>query len=89
MKTALDILDGKANPPKTVVIKNPEWIYVTNKASFHPKKTFGIPIVQITQRECGATTPPPGTTCSDLPAGMAMPFTLPQFHISGLAAAGK
>ncbi|HEY1369444.1 MAG TPA: substrate-binding domain-containing protein [Gaiellaceae bacterium] len=89
MKTALDILDGKANPPKNVVIKNPEWIYVTNKASFHPKKTFGIPIVQITQRECGAKTPPPGTTCSDLPAGMAMPFTLPQFHVSGLEAAGK
>jgi ribose transport system substrate-binding protein len=89
MKTALDILEGKANPPKNVVIPNPEWIYVTNASSFHPKKTFGIPVVQITSRVCGSTTPPPGTTCSDLPAGMAMPFTLPAFMISGTAAAGK
>lgn len=89
MKTALDILEGKANPPKNKVIPNPEWIYVTNAASFHPKKTFGIPVVQITQRTCGTKTPPPGTTCRDLPAGMAMPFTLPAFPVSGLAAAGK
>jgi ribose transport system substrate-binding protein len=89
MKTALNILDGKANPPKKKVIPNPEWIYVTNKASFHPKKTFGIPVVQITQRKCGSKSPVPGTTCSDLPAGMAMPFTLPVFPLSGLAAAGK
>ncbi len=89
MKTALDILEGKANPPKNVVIPNPEWIYVTNSAAFHPKKTFGIPVVQIKQIKCGTTPPPPGTTCSDLPAGMAMPFTLPAYKVSGLAAAGK
>jgi ribose transport system substrate-binding protein len=89
MKTALDILDGKANPPKNKVIANPEWIYVTGSPSFHPKKTFGIPVVQVTQRTCGTKTPPPGTTCSDLPAGMAMPFTLPAYPVSGLAAAGK
>ncbi|HMK22536.1 MAG TPA: substrate-binding domain-containing protein, partial [Terriglobales bacterium] len=89
MKTALDILDGKANPPKNKVIPNPEWIYVTNSSSFHPKKTFGIPVVQISQKACGSKTPPAGTTCSDLPAGMAMPFTLPEYSISGLAAAGK
>jgi ribose transport system substrate-binding protein len=89
MKTALDILDGKANPPKNKVIPNPEWIYVTNKSSFHPKKTFGIPVVQIAQRKCGTTAPKPGTTCSDLPAGMAMPFTLPAYPLSGLKAAGK
>lgn len=89
MKTALDILDGKANPPKNKVIPNPEWIYVTNKASFHPKKTFGIPVVQIKQIKCGTKPPPPGTTCSDLPAGMAMPFSLPAYPVSGLAAAGK
>jgi ribose transport system substrate-binding protein len=89
MKTAFDILEGKAHPPKNVVIPNPEWIYVTNRASFHPKKTFGIPVVQIVQRKCGNSVPPPGTTCSDLPAGMAMPFTLPQFPLSGLKAAGK
>ena len=89
MKTALDILEGKANPPKNVVIPNPEWIYVTNRAAFHPKKTFGIPVVQIVQKVCGSKAPPPGTTCSDLPAGMAMPFTLPAYPISGLKAAGK
>jgi ribose transport system substrate-binding protein len=89
MRTALDILDGKANPPKNKVIPNPEWIYVTNSAAFHPKKTFGIPVVQIRQRRCGSNTPPPGTTCSDLPAGMAMPFTLPAYPISGIKAAGK
>jgi len=89
MKTAYEILTGKSKPPKNVVIPNPEWIYVTNKAKFHPKKTFGIPVVQIVQRKCGNKAPPPGTTCSDLPAGMAMPFTLPQYKISGLKAAGK
>lgn len=89
MRTALAILDGTAKPPKNVVIPNPEWIYITNSSSFHPKKTFGIPVVQITQRACGNKTPPPGTTCSDLPAGMAMPFTLPAYPISGLKAAGK
>jgi ribose transport system substrate-binding protein len=89
MKTALDILDGKAKPPKNKVIPNPEWIYLTNKASFHPAKTFGIPIVQITQHACGSKAPGPGTTCSDLPAGMAMPFTLPAYPLSGLKAAGK
>jgi len=89
MKTALDILEGKANPAKNVVIPNPEWIYVSNASSFHPKKTFGIPVVQLTSRVCGSKTPPPGTTCSDLPAGMAMPFTLPEYAISGVSAAGK
>ena len=89
MKTALDILDKKANPPKDKVIPNPEWIYVTDRASFHPKKTFGIPVVQLKVAKCGTKPPPPGTVCSDLPAGMAMPFTLPGYQISGLAAAGK
>ena len=89
MKTALDILDGKSNPPKNKVIPNPQLIYVTNKASFHPKKTFGIPVVQIKVAKCGDKVPPAGTVCSDLPAGMAMPYTLPQYPISGHEAVGK
>jgi ribose transport system substrate-binding protein len=89
MKTALDILDGKSNPPKKKVIPNPQLIYVTNKAQFHPKKTFGIPIAQIKVAKCGNNVPPAGTVCSDLPPGMAMPFTLPQYKISGHQAVGK
>jgi ribose transport system substrate-binding protein len=89
MKTALDILDGKINPPKKKVIPNPQLIFVTNKAQFHPKKTFGIPVVQIKVAKCGNSAPPAGTVCSDLPPGMAMPFTLPAYKISGHLAVGK
>jgi ribose transport system substrate-binding protein len=89
MKTALDVLDGKANPPKDKVIPNPTAIYVTNADSFKPKDDFGFKIAPLEVTQCGDDVPPLGTGCSDLPPGMAMPFTLPEYPISGLAAAGK
>jgi ribose transport system substrate-binding protein len=89
MKTALDILEGKAHPPKNKVIPNPEAIVVTDASTFHPAKTFGLPIVQMKVAKCGTSVPPLGTGCSDLPAGIAMPFTLSQYPISGKAVSGK
>jgi ribose transport system substrate-binding protein len=89
MKTALDVLDGKANPPKDKIIPNPTAIYVTNADTFKPKEDYGFKIAPLEVTECGDKVPPLGTGCSDLPAGMAMPFTLPEYPISGLAAAGK
>lgn len=89
MKTALDILDGKASPPKNKIIPNPTAIYVTNPGKFHPKQTFGFKIAPLKVTKCGEKVPPLGTGCTNLPPGMAMPYTLPQYPISGLAAAGK
>lgn len=89
MKLALDILDGKADPPKDKVVPNPVSIYVTNAKEFKPKEDFGIPVVQLKVDECGSEVPDAGTGCSNLPPGMAMPYTLPEYPISGLAAAGK
>lgn len=89
MQTAYNILQGKPAPPKNKVIANPEAIVVTDASTFHPAKTFGIPVVQMAVKNCGTTVPPLGTGCSNLPAGIAMPFTLSQYPISGLAVAGK
>ena len=89
MQTAYNILQGKPAPPKNIVIPNPEAIVVTDASTFHPAKTFGIPVVQMAVKNCGSATPPLGTACSNLPAGIAMPFTLSQYPISGLAVSGK
>jgi ribose transport system substrate-binding protein len=89
MKTALDILDGKANPPKSKVIPNPTAIYVTNADTFKPQQTYGFEIAPLKVEKCGAQVPALGTGCTNLPPGMAMPYTLPEYPISGLAAAGK
>jgi ribose transport system substrate-binding protein len=89
MKTALDILDGKASPPKDKVIPNPTAIYVTNADTFKPAETYGFKIAPLNVEECGEQVPPLGTGCSNLPPGIAMPYTLPEYPISGLAAAGK
>ena len=89
MKTAYNILTHKANPPKNKVIPNPEAIVVSDKANFHPKKTFGIPVVQMDVKNCGNKVPPLGTACSNLPPGIAMPFTLSQYPVSGIKVSGK
>jgi ribose transport system substrate-binding protein len=89
MQTAYNILTGKPRPSLKKVIPNPEAIVVSDLSSFHPKKTFGIPVVQMAVKNCGAETPPLGTGCSNLPPGIAMPFTLSKYPISGTAVSGK
>ncbi len=63
--------------------------HVTNASTFKPKQDYGFKIAQLKVKQCGQTVPPAGTGCSNLPPGMAMPYTLPEYPISGLAAAGK
>jgi ribose transport system substrate-binding protein len=89
MQEALNILDKKSNPPKNVVIPNPEAIVVTDASTFHPAKTFGLPVVQMKVSNCGTGVPALGSACSNLPPGLAMPFTLSQYPISGTSVSGK
>jgi ribose transport system substrate-binding protein len=65
--------EGKPVPPRSQVVPNPQYIYVTNAASFHPAKSFGIPIEQI---KAGVNYYP------NLPPDIALPLTLPQYHVN-------
>jgi ribose transport system substrate-binding protein len=69
-KTAFE---GKPVPPRSQIVPNPQYIYVTNAATFHPAKTFGIPIQQI---KAGVNFYP------NLPPDIALPLTLPQYHVN-------
>ena len=71
--------EGKPVPPKSQVVPNPQYVYVTNAASFHPAKTFGVPIQQI---KAGVNYYP------NLPPDIALPLSLPQYHVNVQQEAG-
>jgi ribose transport system substrate-binding protein len=78
MTLALSIIEkksfeGKAVPARGTTIPNPQYIYVTNAATFKPKQTFGIPILQIA---AGKTFYP------NLPPGVALPLSLSQYKVN-------
>lgn len=79
MKEALDVLDGKANPPKDKIIPVPMTLYITAE----PKVQLGGSGVDVQVLQAGKNFFP------DLPPGLALPFTLDQFPITAQQAAGK
>lgn len=79
MKLALDKLMGKSVAPKSQTVPVPMQLFVTDKASFHPK----VHNVQIVQIKVGKNCFP------NLPPGLALPITLPQYPITPQQAAGR
>jgi hypothetical protein len=81
MKLALDKLMGKSVPSKTVTVPVPMTLYITKNtaAMFHPKiKGVTIQTIKL------------GVNCyPNLPPGLALPITLPQYHITPKQAAGR
>ncbi len=81
MKTALDVLNGSAKPPTSQTIPVPMTLYTSSSAGFHPKKN---PVnVKIDNIVLGTNAYP------QLPPGLALPFSLPQYSITAKQAAGN
>jgi ribose transport system substrate-binding protein len=81
LKLALDALQHKPVPPKNTIVPVPMTLYITRntQSGFHPK-TKGVKIETI---KLGKNAYP------NLPPGLALPFTLPQYHITARQAAGR
>jgi len=79
MKDALDILQGKPAPPKNKIIPVPMTLYI----SATPAVTVSVPGVNVQVLKKGVNFFP------NLPAGLALPFTLPQYKIAPADAVGK
>jgi ribose transport system substrate-binding protein len=81
MKTALDVLNGSAKPPTSQTIPVPMTLYTSSSAGFHPKQN---PVkVKIDNIVLGTNAYP------QLPPGLALPFSLPQYSITAKQAAGN
>jgi ribose transport system substrate-binding protein len=79
MELALKAVKGQATPAKNVVQPVPMTLYVTNASQFHPTMK-GVTIVQIKI----------GKNCfPSLAPGLALPITLPRYHITPQQAAGR
>jgi ribose transport system substrate-binding protein len=80
MKLALNILDHKPNLPRPgTVVGMPMWLYVTNLSQVH----ISAPNIHIQQIRLGKNAFP------NLPPGLALPITLPQYPIKPRQAAGR
>ena len=79
MELALKAVKGQATPAKSVTVPVPMTLYVTNKAAFHPR----VHNVQVVQIVVGKNAYP------NLAPGLALPITLPRYHITPQQAAGR
>jgi ribose transport system substrate-binding protein len=79
MELALNAVQGKPTPSKSVTQPVPMFLYVTNKAQFHPQ-IGGVKIVQI---QLGKNAYP------SLAPGLALPITLARYPITPQQAAGR
>jgi len=78
LKLALDVLDGTSKPSKAVTVPVPMLLYTSGTPGFKPTQNpGGLGIDQIVV----------GKNCyPQLPPGLALPFTLPQYHITAAQA---
>ena len=79
MQNALAILEGKPAPPKNKIIPVPMVLFVTAT----PKVSVKVPGVTVQVIRAGVNYFP------KLPAGLALPYTLPQYKIAAKDAVGK
>ncbi len=79
MKVALDVLDGKPAPPKSKIIPVPMTLYITAT----PKVSVSVPGVRVAVIKKNVNFFP------NLPPGLALPYTLPQYKIAAKDAVGK
>jgi len=79
MKVALDVLDGKPAPPKSKIIPVPMTLFI----SATPKVSVNVPGVKVEFLKKGVNFFP------NLPPGLALPYTLPQYPIAAKDAVGK
>jgi ribose transport system substrate-binding protein len=79
MKLALNILDGQKVAKPGTVVGMPLWLYVTNLSAVHLSGAN----IHIEQIKLGKNAFP------NLPPGLALPITLPQYPITPKQAAGK
>jgi ribose transport system substrate-binding protein len=79
MKAALDVLEGKPAPPKDKIIPVPMTLFV----SATPKVSVKVPGVKVEVLKKGVNFFP------NLPPGLALPYTLPQYKIAAKDAVGK
>jgi len=79
MKVALDVLDGKPAPPKSKIIPVPMTLFI----SATPKVSVNVPGVKVEVLKKGVNFFP------NLPPGLALPYTLPQYPIAAKDAVGK
>jgi ABC-type sugar transport system substrate-binding protein len=79
MEKALAILEGKPAPPKNKIIPVPMVLYVTAT----PKVAVNVPGLKVEVLKAGVNYFP------KLPAGLALPYTLPQYKIAAKDAVGK
>jgi ribose transport system substrate-binding protein len=78
MEVALKAVSGQSPPPTSVTQPVPMTLYVTNKANFRPKM-HNVTVQQIVLgKNCYPKQPP----------GLALPFTLPRYHITPAQASG-
>lgn len=79
MKVALDALDGKPAPPKNKIIPVPMTLFITAT----PKVSIKVPGVKVEVIKKAVNYFP------NLPPGLALPYTLPQYKIAAKDAVGK
>jgi ribose transport system substrate-binding protein len=79
MKVALDVLQGKPAPPKNKIIPVPMTLFI----SATPKVSVSVPGVKVEVLKKGVNYFP------NLPPGLALPYTLPQYKIAARDAVGK
>lgn len=79
MKVALDVLQGKPAPPKSKIIPVPMTLFISPT----PKVSVSVPGVKVEVLKKGANYFP------NLPPGLALPYTLPQYKIAARDAVGK
>jgi ribose transport system substrate-binding protein len=79
MKQALDVLEGKPAPPKNKIIPVPMTLFI----SATPHVTVKVPGVNVQVLKSGVNFFP------NLPPGLALPYTLPQYKIAANNAVGK
>jgi ribose transport system substrate-binding protein len=79
MKIALDVLQGKPGPPKSKIIPVPMTLFISPT----PNVKISVPGVKVEVLKKGVNYFP------NLPPGLALPFTLPQYKIAAGDAVGK
>jgi ribose transport system substrate-binding protein len=79
MKLALDALEGRPTPPKNKWVPVPMTLFITKNPAVNLKGSG----VNIEVMKAGKNFFP------NLPAGLALPYTLPQYKITPKQAAGK
>jgi ribose transport system substrate-binding protein len=80
LKTALDALDGSAKPSPSQTIPVPMTLYTSSSSGFHPAQNPAN--VAVENIVLGKNAYP------NLPPGLALPFSLPQYAITASQAAG-